>query len=88
MTRLNTLTDAVREVLLVDWDPIGVNDVPQAADEYEEYAPPIARMLSDGTSIAELSRHLLEIETDVLGLEGDPARAERVAASLLIIAKS
>jgi len=88
MTRLNHLTNAAREILLVDWDPIGIRDIPQAADEYDEYVPRIAKMLSDGTSVAELSRHLLEIETDALGLKGDPARAQQVAARLLTITQS
>ena len=86
MTRLSHLTNAVREILLAHWDPIGIRDIPAAADEYDEYAPPIARMLAGGTSVAELSSHLLEIETDVLGLKGEPARAHQVAARLLSLA--
>jgi hypothetical protein len=88
MTTLDRLTNAAKEVLLVEWDPIGIQDVPQAADEYDEYALRVARMLSDGTSVAELSRHLLEIETDVLGLKGDLARVQRVAAKLLTITQN
>jgi hypothetical protein len=88
MARLDNLTNAVRDILLVEWDPIGIRDVPQAADEYDAYAPPIARMLADGTSVAELSRYLLEIETDALGLNGDPARAKHVADRLIDIRQS
>jgi hypothetical protein len=82
MARLSDPTDAVRAILLADWDPIGIRDVPQAADEYDEYAPPIAKMLADEASIVELSRYLLEIETETLGLKGDPVRARRVAEAL------
>jgi hypothetical protein len=85
MARLNDLTNAVREVLLTQWDPIGVHGIPEAADEYDEYAPPVARMLADGTSVAELSSYLLRIETDTLGLKGDPTRARQVAERLLNI---
>jgi hypothetical protein len=85
MAGLIDLTNAVREILLADWDPIGVGDVPQAADEYDDYALRIARMLAGGTSVAELSGYLLEIETDTLGLKGDPARATRAAERLLNI---
>jgi hypothetical protein len=85
MARLDDVTNAVRDVLLVEWDPIGIRDVPQAADEYDGYAPPIVRMLAIGTSAAELSGYLLEIETDALGLEGDSARARQVAERLLSI---
>ncbi len=86
MTRLDQLTDAVEKILLAHWDPIGVGDVRQAADEYDEYALYVARMLAKGSSHAELSRYLLEIERATLGLKGDPARARRVAAKLLTIA--
>jgi len=68
---------------LNEWDPIGIRDVPQAKDEYDDYAAPIARLLVEGTSVAELSRYLLEIERDTLGLRGDPARASEVATKLL-----
>ena len=83
VTRLNQLTNATREILLVYWDPIRVGDVPKVADEYDAYTLPIVRMVADGTSVAELSRYLLEIETDRLGLKGDPDRARLVAAKLL-----
>ncbi|WP_272939013.1 hypothetical protein [Sinorhizobium meliloti] len=28
----------VRDVLLRDWDPIGISDIPEAKDEYDAYA--------------------------------------------------
>ena len=72
---LGRIFASVRDTLLNEWDPIGIRDVPQAKDEYDDYAAPIARLLVEGTSVAELSRYLLEIERDTLGLRGDPARA-------------
>lgn len=80
------LMSRVRRVLLAEWDPIGIRDVPQARDEYDEYLPLITKMLVKGTTAAELSSHLLEIETNDFGLKGDPDRASHVATHLLRIA--
>jgi hypothetical protein len=85
MTKPTSLIAKVRQVLLADWDPIGIRDVPQAHDEYDEYVPPIARMLAERTTAVELSDRLLKIERDALGLKGDPDRARLVAARLLRI---
>jgi hypothetical protein len=85
MRNVTELVEQIRTVLLKDWDPIGIRNVPRAVDEYDEYAPPIARMLVAGTSAAELSDHLLGVERDTFGLTGDPDRARRAAAKLLNI---
>ena len=37
----------VREILLRDWDPIGVSGIPEAADEYDTYANRAYVMLMD-----------------------------------------
>ena len=39
--------DGIRRLLMTEWDPIGVRDIPEAAGEYDSYAPPIARMLRE-----------------------------------------
>jgi hypothetical protein len=82
MTQSADLHDAVRTILLNDWDPIGVRDVPEAQDEYDSYAPAIARLVAAGTSVSDLSAHLLEIETDAMGLRGDASRAHSIAEKL------
>ena len=43
--RAKSLQDAIRQVLLHDWDPIGVADVPEAQDEYDSYISQIYGML-------------------------------------------
>jgi hypothetical protein len=55
--------------LLEDWDPIGVRDAPEAADEYEDYASQVGRMLRSGSPPEEIARHLAEIESEEMGLE-------------------
>lgn len=82
------LVESVRTILLNNWDPIGVAGVREAADEYDIYAAPIARMIVAGASISELARHLVEIEIDAMGLEGNQDRVHIVATKLLGLAQT
>ena len=82
------LYDTVRQVLIEDWDPIGIRDVPQARDEYDGYAATIVRMLAGGASLAELSDRLVEFEVDSMGLKGDFDRAQVVATKLWRLSRS
>jgi hypothetical protein len=72
----------IREILLRQWDPIGVADVPQAQDEYDSYVGEIASAVLAGHSASEIADHLVLIETDEMGLSGDRTRALRAASSL------
>lgn len=82
------VTHKVRAILLNDWDPIGIAGVPQAADEYDRYAGHLAQMVVAGSSILELSEHLVRIEVDDMGLRGNHDRARSVAAKLRSIEAS
>jgi len=73
----------VREILMQEWDPVDVRDVPEASSEYDVYVDAILQMVLAGASQAKLSDHLLSIEADSMGLPGDERRSDRVAASLL-----
>ena len=82
MSQFEGLCSRVRAILSTDWDPIGIRDVPEAKDEYEPYVTPIANKLIAAISVSELSRFLLEIEIDSLGLNGNRDRARAVAEKL------
>jgi hypothetical protein len=81
-----TLVERVRRVLMADWDPIGVRNVSQVGDEYDGYARQIAGQLVAGTSLADLSNGLLEIEISAMGLPGNRDRANAAARKLWQIA--
>lgn len=85
MSKTADLFERVKPILMQDWDPIGVRNVPQARDEYDGYARPIAAMLATKISVSDLSKHLLEIETKSMGLAGNQARALAVAQKLRAI---
>jgi len=66
---------SIRRILMDKWDPIGVKDVPQAADEYDNYIDGVDVLLRHGASDKELSEHLIRIETQRMGLSdgsGEP----------------
>lgn len=35
--RIQEIQRQIREILMRDWDPIGVHGIPEAADEYDMY---------------------------------------------------
>lgn len=59
---------AIHDVLIREWDPIGVSDEPMAQDEYDSYIPVILRLLSEGADEIKIAHHLEQIETVSMGL--------------------
>lgn len=88
MRTIAALEARVREILLQSWDPIGIAGVAAAADEYDQYVKPITTMITTGTSVDELSRYLVELERDRMGLKSDDRRAQFVATKLREIART
>jgi hypothetical protein len=62
------------EILLFEWDPIGVKDASSTQDEYDSYALPIVQAILKRRNVVELRDQLLKIEVELMGLEGDPNR--------------
>jgi hypothetical protein len=72
--------DAIRQVLMSEWDPIGCG-VPD--DEYDGYIPAIYHFMHARASVEELASHLQEIETQRMCLAARPEVNSRVAQGLL-----
>jgi hypothetical protein len=84
MSRPDRLLFAVRDILLHEWDPIGVNDEELCLDEYDSYAPAICRWLREGVDEHRLSNHLGELQRVSMGLSSiDEGLNRRVARRLL-----
>ena len=62
---------AVDEVLHYIWDPIGVQDVPQARDEYHSYLPQVFRLLREAQSAESIAGYLGTVRTQTMGLSGN-----------------
>ena len=68
----------MREILLHEWDPIGVSDAAEAADEYDTYADEAYVMLMyRDAGAAEIAAYLLEIATGHMGLSYRAELGER-----------
>jgi len=59
----------IRKILLADWDPIGVSDIPEAADEYDAYADTVFSMLvNQNASVDDVAQYLFKVATERMGL--------------------
>ncbi len=61
----------VSEILWKEWDPIGVYD-PESEwdDEYDNYVPVIVGYLLNDRDLYKISSHLVEIEINSMGFDG------------------
>ena len=72
------------QAILRKWDPIGVQPGEFApADEYDSYAPHIVSLVARGCSVAELTRHMEELRTGIIGVEANPERDHEIAAEIV-----
>jgi hypothetical protein len=76
------LIEWVDEILLQEWDPIGVRDIPQCADEYSSYAPEIADLVARKASPEIIAGKLNLIVSERMGSKPDVQNAYRVACIL------
>lgn len=79
----------IRRVLMAEWDPIGVSDIPEAADEYDSYIGGVYELLEGGASEGDIGAYLREIEVERLEMVDSSrqpllpeARRNTVASSL------
>lgn len=71
LDRARTWHNAIRKAVMDRWDPIGVQAIPEAQDEYDSYVPAIYKLLVTRRPKAELFDYLWWLETEHMGLSGD-----------------
>ncbi len=81
------IREQIKTILLWDWDPIGINDVPEAHDEYDSYVSGVFRLLTTDASEYQLIKRLHQFETVAMGLSSDveAARLKHAARKLLLL---
>jgi len=79
----STLLNRVRVALLTEWDPIGIQEIPEARDEYDSYAPGICELLMRNETSGSVFDYLWQLETDHMGLTGDQVRTHAFAERLV-----
>ena len=66
--RARQVQESIGQVLMLDWDPIGLSDMPEAQGEYDAYVGGVYRLLASGASEDEIIEHLYKIELDTIGM--------------------
>jgi|ERR1039458_6733547 hypothetical protein len=60
----------IDSVILRDWDPIGVGDVPEAQNEYRGYVRGVYDVAVETRSARAVAEHLVKMERGHMGLSG------------------
>ncbi|MCA9406287.1 MAG: hypothetical protein KC684_07115 [Candidatus Omnitrophica bacterium] len=83
------LARRVHHILIEDWDPIGVKDIPQARDEYDSFVPSIISLLNTDVEEEQLFEILMMTATENMGTPRTDALIEssRTAAQKLMTLK-
>nr|WP_159466308.1 hypothetical protein [Scandinavium goeteborgense] len=76
-----TLQEAIKSVLLKEWDPIGINEFDEANDEYDAYVVPLCHMVAEKKSNAEFYTFLRSV-IESMGLDGDEQTEQAIAEKL------
>lgn len=79
---LTLLSNKICTILLKEWDPIGIKDIPEAQDEYNSYVPLICELLMSEASEKELFKYLCHIETELMGLSCNEKHNKIIAQKL------
>ena len=58
----------LRALLMEHWDPIGVDGIPEARDEYDGYLGPLVNRLHDGADAQTVAEYLASVQTERMGL--------------------
>ena len=77
--------NAIDELLWNEWDPLGVNHVEEARDEYCSYVTEIVQLIIQGAERETIANYLFKTETDTMGLFGDIERCKKVSEKVKAI---
>lgn len=78
----------LRCILMTAWDPIGVGDVPEAWDEYENYLSAVAQRLREGKAdaddgLARLAEYLDHVAKDFMEIAPPSGVRNHLSAALV-----
>ena len=74
---------AIRDVLLKEWDPIGVARFAEAQNEYDGYVAELDALVFGKASREEIFGYLWKAETETMALPGNRQKTELIAIRLL-----
>jgi len=82
LLKVQQIQAAIRDVLLNEWDAIGVAQFPEAHHEYAGYVAEVYQLVARKASQQEIFAHLWRVATEDMGLPGDKQKTESVAKRL------
>lgn len=77
------LYQGIDEILWNDWDPIGINLLPSARDEYHTYIPVIFNMVMKNASSLELEEYLEDVVKNRMGLRSHKQSNKPIAEKII-----
>ncbi len=76
----------IREVLLRDWDPMGLSDAPGTPDDYDAVARELHALVTDpATTVERVAAYLRWIEREQMGLQRRPGMATGAAERVMAL---
>ncbi|MCF0062563.1 hypothetical protein MUK70_01580 [Dyadobacter chenwenxiniae] len=78
------LYNFIDNLFLGEWDPIGINDMPEARNEYSPYTLQIFGLIIHGASNDDIVEKLSRIEVDWMGLSSNADRNMELATKILL----
>ena len=76
--------EELKRLLWEEWDPIGVNDMPEAIDEYDGYALEIWKRLQRAATLDEIEAYLDWAVIEHMGLSASSSGRNRPIAEKAI----
>ena len=76
---------SIKNILMDDWDPIGVNDTPYAKAEYDGYALMITGMLYNGATEDQIVDYLNSVVSQEFGLIANELISKSVAKKIFLL---
>ena len=79
------LYQKIGEILWFEWDPIGVNYLDTARDEYESYVPTIFGLKVKGADSETIAVTLFEMESKTMCLKGNMERCRSIGDKIMAL---
>jgi hypothetical protein len=79
--------DAIKALLLHEWDPIGVSGCSGAEDEYDRYALQVCKLLAEGADAPDIAHYLDWVVTSRMSLPRNPDHDRTIAEKAVAILK-
>jgi hypothetical protein len=77
--------EAIKRLLLREWDPIGLSDCDGAESHYDAYALRVFEMLNEGADAISIASYLTRVVTTELMITANPNWDRVIAAKVFAI---